>query len=314
MKKTMKRLLWLMALLGGIAHANTVTYIYTDPQGTPLAEANASGVITARFDYMPYGQSVVSMGAAPDGPGYTGHVNDPDTGLVYMQARYYDPGRGGFLSVDPVGPSPGDVFDFNRYDYTNNNPINHTDPDGRCIDGVTCGTMLKAHVDWRMSHPGAPADGMEKAAFVGVGVMLTASGAGAAVEIAQGAAVLNKVLSDSAEPSGGKTFTTYTREKPDGTVYSGRTSGKADPEKQVANRISRGRDHQARTAEGYGSAKVDKNSSNPDAIRGREQQLIEQNGGARSQGGTSGNAINGVSPKNSKGQGYRAACENEFGC
>lgn len=307
------RLLAMLTLwmLWAVAHAGTVTYVYSDPQGTPLAEADASGTITATFDYRPYGGQ--ALGAAPSGPGYTGHVNDPETGFVYMQARYYDPSTGRFLSVDPVGPSPGDVFGFNRYDYTSNNPINHTDPDGRCIDGVTCGTMLKAHVDWRMSHPGAPADGLEKAAFVGVGVMLTASGLGAVVEVAEGGAVLNKVLSDSAEPSGGKTFTTYMREKPDGTVYSGKTSGKGAPEKQVANRI-RGRDHQAKTAEGYGPAKVDKNSSNPDAIRGREQQLIEQNGGARSQGGTSGNAINGVSPTNPKGPGYRAACAKEFGC
>ena len=47
------------------------------------------------------------MSGAPNGPGYTGHVNDPDTGLVYMQARYYDPGWGGFLSVDPVGAESG---------------------------------------------------------------------------------------------------------------------------------------------------------------------------------------------------------------
>ena len=108
-----------------------MTYVYTDAQGTPLAEADASGNITARFDYTPYGVSVPSVGPAPNGPGYTGHVNDPDTGLVYMQARYYDPSVGRFLSVDPIGPSPGNTFNFNRYDYANNNPYKFIDPDGR---------------------------------------------------------------------------------------------------------------------------------------------------------------------------------------
>ena len=38
-----------------------------------------------------------------DGPGYTGHVTDAATGLVYMQQRYYDPMIGQrLLSVDPV--------------------------------------------------------------------------------------------------------------------------------------------------------------------------------------------------------------------
>ncbi|HEV2679148.1 MAG TPA: RHS repeat-associated core domain-containing protein [Rhodanobacter sp.] len=120
--------LWLCTAM---AHAGTVTYVYTDPQGTPLAEADASGNITARFDYAPYGTAVESVGPAPNGPGYTGHVNDPDTGLVYMQARYYDPATGRFLSVDPVTPTAGNAFNFSRYAYANSNPVMHTDPDGR---------------------------------------------------------------------------------------------------------------------------------------------------------------------------------------
>jgi hypothetical protein len=119
--------------------------------------------------------------------------------------------------------------------------------------------------------------------------------------------------SDASEASSGKTFTTYTRTNSDDTVYSGRTSGKGTADQQVATRTSQA-DHQAKTAEGYGPAKVDKNSSNPDAIRGREQQLIEQNGGARSKGGTSGNAINGVSPSNVNAARYSNACASEFGC
>jgi hypothetical protein len=65
---------------------------------------------------------------------------------------------------------------------------------------------------------------------------------------------------------------------------------------------------------GYGEAELDKSSSNPDAIRGREQQLIEANGGAQSQpGGTSGNAINGISDSNPNKETYMNAAEGEFG-
>ncbi|MHB1058818.1 MAG: RHS repeat-associated core domain-containing protein [Rhodanobacter sp.] len=111
------------------AHAGTVTYVYTDAQGTPVMETDAQGNITARFDYAPYGS--IAMGTAPNGPGYTGHVNDPDTGLVYMQARYYDPVTARFLSVDPKAPVAGNAFNFNRYSYANNNPVVNIDPDGR---------------------------------------------------------------------------------------------------------------------------------------------------------------------------------------
>ena len=110
----------LLLLSCSVLHAQ-VTYVYTDPQGTPLAEADAHGNITATYDYAPYGNQ--ALGTPPNGPGYTGHVNDPDTGLVYMQARYYDPSTGRLLSVDPVQPAAGNSFNFNRYDYANNNPI-----------------------------------------------------------------------------------------------------------------------------------------------------------------------------------------------
>jgi len=109
--------------------AGTVTYVYTDPQGTPLAEADSKGNITATFDYTPYGTT--ALGTPPNGPGYTGHVNDPETNLVYMVGRYYDSATGHFLSVDPESPLAGSAFTFNRYAYASNNPIVNSDPNGR---------------------------------------------------------------------------------------------------------------------------------------------------------------------------------------
>lgn len=122
--------LWLGLGLQAHAQTDTVTYVYTDPQGTPLVKADASGNVIARYDYTPYGNAVTSLGSPPDGPGYTGHVNDPETGLVYMQARYYQP-TGRFLSPDPMGPEAGNIYSFNRYAYANENPVLNIDPNGR---------------------------------------------------------------------------------------------------------------------------------------------------------------------------------------
>ena len=52
---------------------------------------------------------------------------------------------------------------------------------------------------------------------------------------------------------------------------------------------------------------------NPDSIRGREQQLIDENGREESDNGTSDNAIRGVSARNKKADQYRKAAEREFG-
>jgi len=65
--------------------------------------------------------------------------------------------------------------------------------------------------------------------------------------------------------------------------------------------------------QGYGPAVLDKSSSNSNAIRGREQQLIDAYGGAKSTGGSSGNAINGISSKNKKKEIYLESANKEFG-
>ncbi|HWX67833.1 MAG TPA: RHS repeat-associated core domain-containing protein [Rhodanobacter sp.] len=140
----------LLLAVSGLAQAGTHHYYYTDPQGTVLAKADASGNIIASYDYAPYGTAVASMSPAPNGPGYTGHVNDPDTGLVYMQARYYDPSTGRFLSVDAAPPKPGDLNYMNRYEYVGNNPIMRTDPTGNYICSGTkdqCNVISQALTD-----------------------------------------------------------------------------------------------------------------------------------------------------------------------
>lgn len=87
-------------------------------------------MLTRHF-WSPYGE----VDAAPDSkiPGFSGHVADADTGLVYMGRRYYEPSIGRFLSVDPVTTlDHGDLRHFNRYVYAYNNPYKFRDPDGRC--------------------------------------------------------------------------------------------------------------------------------------------------------------------------------------
>lgn len=118
-----------LAFAQAASAAATVTYYYTSPQGTVLAKADAAGNIISNADYRPYGSQVI--GFPEIGPGYSGHVNDPDSELVYMQARYYDPAAGRFLSRDPVMLKAGDSHGFNRYSYANDNPITNIDLDGR---------------------------------------------------------------------------------------------------------------------------------------------------------------------------------------
>lgn len=113
-------------------------YVHTDALGSPVARTNSAGVLlgpagNAHSRYEPYGY--VATGPKP-GPasgliGFTGHVQDAETDLVYMQQRYYDPVAGRFLSVDPVTTDAKTGDHFNRYVYAENNPYKFKDPDGR---------------------------------------------------------------------------------------------------------------------------------------------------------------------------------------
>lgn len=111
--------------------AYTTKYLHTDALGTPIAMTSQSRTLLETSEYEPFGQQVNRVGAAKDGPGYTGHVQDGATGLTYMQQRYYDPMIGRFLSTDPVTANTGAGENFNRYWYANNNPYLFADPDGR---------------------------------------------------------------------------------------------------------------------------------------------------------------------------------------
>ncbi|MGN6482701.1 RHS repeat-associated core domain-containing protein [Luteibacter sp.] len=119
----------LLALLAGQVFAKEVTYYYTDPQGTVLMTTDASGNQKSHSERSPFGRQVASD--QPDGPGYTGHVDDGESQLIYMQARYYDGALGRFLSMDPLPAVPANLDRFNRYQYAGNSPYNNIDPDGR---------------------------------------------------------------------------------------------------------------------------------------------------------------------------------------
>lgn len=138
----LRGLLTLLLAIGVLHTASaqeTVEYIHTDALGSPVAVTNADGSIIEKRAYEPYGASI---GASIDGVGYTGHITDGTTGLLYMQQRYMDPTVGAFLSVDPISVQSDPIESFHRYRYGNENPYGFIDPDGREACGRDTGCRL----------------------------------------------------------------------------------------------------------------------------------------------------------------------------
>jgi RHS repeat-associated protein len=109
---------------------SSLTYVHTDRLGSSVMLTDEKANIVAKTNYKAYGGPTQNE-QKPEAPGYTGHYEDPLTGLTYMQARYYDADLGVFLSIDPMPTTPGNLFNFGRYGYANANPLSFVDPDGR---------------------------------------------------------------------------------------------------------------------------------------------------------------------------------------
>jgi len=56
---------------------------------------------------------------------------DPDLGLYYLRARYYNPATGRFLPRDPEDGKPVDPKSLHKYLYADGDPVNRWDSTGR---------------------------------------------------------------------------------------------------------------------------------------------------------------------------------------
>jgi hypothetical protein len=78
-------ILSLLTFLGFTAVSQAeIVYIHNDALGSPIMETNELGTVISRTHYKPFGETLEQM---KEGVGYTGHLNDADLGLTYMQAR-----------------------------------------------------------------------------------------------------------------------------------------------------------------------------------------------------------------------------------
>ncbi|MBO0608381.1 polymorphic toxin-type HINT domain-containing protein [Myceligenerans salitolerans] len=108
-----------------------VTSLINDPHGTPLASVHNTALPTqgiTKHYTLPFGDVRGDSAAPPGDHRFLGAPQD-STGLLMLGARYYDPGTGRFLSVDPVMDLTNPQ-QWNAYGYGNANPNTYSDPSG----------------------------------------------------------------------------------------------------------------------------------------------------------------------------------------
>jgi RHS repeat-associated protein len=104
----------------------TTSYYSQDGLGSVTSLTTSAGALANAYTYDSFGKSTASSGAIVNRFEYTGRELDPETGLYFYRARYFDPNAGRFLSEDPIAFRGG--IDF--YSYVRNNPVNLLDPTG----------------------------------------------------------------------------------------------------------------------------------------------------------------------------------------
>ena len=106
-----------------------LTWLTSDNQGSTSLAVKADTGAVSRQRYSPFGAVRERAGSLGTDRGFLGQVEDADTGLNYLNARYYDASLGRFVSPDPL-VDPKAPQTLNGYTYGNNNPATFSDPSG----------------------------------------------------------------------------------------------------------------------------------------------------------------------------------------
>ena len=122
-------------------------FTITNARGDVVELRMSNGVLYARYVYDSWGNVVHVLNPsgyeitdlnhyAHQNPfRYRGYYYDAESGLYYLQSRYYDPVTGRFVNPDSLVDT-SDVLGFNMYAYCGNNPVSREDGSGNLWDLV----------------------------------------------------------------------------------------------------------------------------------------------------------------------------------
>src|SRR5262245_22036330 len=133
---------------GAVSGTAAVRYVHPDHLGSTNVVTDANQNLVQTLDYYPYGATRISNSTSTNEKRKFINQFADETGLIYLNARYYDPARGQFLSEDPSFLAVGDpgllkqitgqdqqtfLADpqlANSYNYGRDNPITNKDVSG----------------------------------------------------------------------------------------------------------------------------------------------------------------------------------------
>ena len=131
---------------------NGKEYFYIrNVQNDVIGLHDTEGKVVVSYSYDTWGNIVSITGSLKDSVGkknpyrYRGYRYDEETGLYYLQSRYYNAEWGRFINADALIGQPGDILSFNMFAYCGNNPVIMEDSNGYRFD-ITGGCDNGKHI------------------------------------------------------------------------------------------------------------------------------------------------------------------------
>ena len=169
MQKTGDNVIWYTydenGNVAGMNYNGSDYWFYRNAQNDVIGIVDSSGAVIAKYTYDDWGK----ITAVTDGQGndissnathianinpirYRGYYYDTETGLYYLQSRYYDAEVGRFINADGYISTGQGTVGSNMFAYCLNNPVNFQDVDGEIaittiilIGSIVAGVLVAGH-------------------------------------------------------------------------------------------------------------------------------------------------------------------------
>lgn len=138
---------------------NGVKYSYiTNLMGDVIHLVTESGSVAAEYVYDAWGKVILTKGSMSEiNPlRYRGYYFDTETGLYYLNSRYYDPMIGRFINADGTTNTNNGFLGLNMYAYCLNNPVQLKDENGSRPAAISDDPrdQAAANAEWGLTRPG----------------------------------------------------------------------------------------------------------------------------------------------------------------
>ena len=171
-------------------------YVLCNSRGDVLELRNQNGTVFAKYVYDAWGNVLHVLNSAGNeitsttnlanqNPfRYRGYYYDSESGMYYLQSRYYDPVTGRFLNADNIVTTEQSLVGTNVFAYCGNNPVVSEDETGHFWDTVFDVVSIVVSIIDVVKHPKKLTSWLGLALDIGCAVVPFATGGGTAIRAA----------------------------------------------------------------------------------------------------------------------------------